>query len=123
MNDFDGLPKSTYYYRKKHPKELSFAEIAREFKVTRQCIYIFAKRNGITDLLLLRAEYDLHRQKVKEQRKKARAKYAPCYVEYEVIASEPCEKDYIRPERQTRKNKRQNIIRLVHEEQNGVEIV
>ena len=113
MNDFGGLPKSTYYYRKKHPKELSLAEIAREFKVTRQCIYIFAKRNGITDIHLLRAEYELHWQKTRGRR---RQKQIPCYAEYEIISSEPCEKDYIRPEKQTRKNKRQNLIRLLQEE-------
>jgi Zn-dependent peptidase ImmA (M78 family) len=116
MNDFDGLPKSTYYYRKKHPPKLSFAVIAREYGVTRQCIYIFAKRNGITDPRLLRTEYWLHQQEIRKQREKARAKYAPCYAEYEIIASEPCEKDYIRPEKQSRKNKRQNIIRLLQEE-------
>jgi predicted DNA-binding protein YlxM (UPF0122 family) len=113
MNDFDGLPKSTYYYRKKPPPKLSFAVIAREFEVTRQCIYDFAKRYGITDLCLLRAKYWLHRQRTKTR---LREKYSPCYAEYEIIALEPCEKDYIRPEKQSQKDKRQNIIRLLQEE-------
>jgi hypothetical protein len=115
MNDFDGLPKSTYYYRKKHPPKPSLAEIARDFKVTRQCIYNFAKRYNITDLTLLRVQYWLHREKAKDRR---REKYAPCYAEYEVISSEPCEKGYTRPERQSRKNKRKNLIRLLPEEKN-----
>jgi predicted DNA-binding protein YlxM (UPF0122 family) len=114
MKDFDGLPKSTYYYRKKHPKELSFAEIAREFGVTRQCIYDFAKRYGIADVGLLRAKYWLHREKAKDR---IREKYAPCYAEYEIISSEPCRKDYIRPEKQSRRDKGQNLIRLIQEEQ------
>jgi Zn-dependent peptidase ImmA (M78 family) len=112
MNNFDGLPKSTYYYRKKHPKKTSFADIAKEFGVTRQCIYIFAKRNGISDMDNLRAEYALHQQKVREQHKKAWAKYKPFYVDYEVIASEPCENGYVRPEKQSNKDKHRNIIRL-----------
>jgi hypothetical protein len=112
MNEFGGLPKSTYYYRKKHPKRASFAGIAKEFGVTRQCIYIFAKRNGISDMDSLKAQYALHWQKVREQRKRARAKYAPCYVDYEIIASEPCGDGYVRPEKQSNKDKHRNIIRL-----------
>jgi transposase-like protein len=113
MKDFNGLPKSTYYYRRTHPKKISFAEIAREFGVTRQCIYDFAKRYDITDPGLLRAKYWLHRERAKDR---AREKYAPCYAEYEIIASEPCGKDYIRPEKQSRKNKRENLIRLIQKE-------
>jgi predicted DNA-binding protein YlxM (UPF0122 family) len=111
MNDFEGLSKSTYYYRKKHPPKLSFAEIAREYGVTRQCIYIFARRNGITDPRLLQAEYRLYRERAKARR---REKYGARYIEaeYEIISVEPCDKGYIRPEKQSRKDKRNNLIRL-----------
>jgi DNA-binding MurR/RpiR family transcriptional regulator len=112
MNDFDGLPKSTYYYRKKHTKKETFASIARLCGVTRQSVYIFARRNGIEDMQMLKEAYLAHWQEAKAKRK---ARYSPSYGEFEIISSEPCEKGHIRQERQTGRDRRRNIIRIVQE--------
>ena len=112
MNDFGGMPKSTYYYRKKHPKKLTLAEIAKKYGVTRQCIYSFSKRRGIKDLTVLENEYRLNREKRKESVKR---RFAKIYADFEILESESCSKGFIRLEKQSRKDKRNNLIRLVKE--------
>jgi predicted DNA-binding protein (UPF0251 family) len=43
----DGQPRSTWYYRKRHPQALTFTEAARFLGITRQAVHRTAKRIGV----------------------------------------------------------------------------
>ena len=43
----DGLPRSTYFYRKSHPKRLTFTEAAKQLSITRQSVHRTARKIGV----------------------------------------------------------------------------
>ena len=84
MKDFNGLAKSTYYYRKKHPQNTSYANIARKFGVSRQCLCAYARKHGITDCNELEAAYATHRQKKAARKKNP---FNLLYAEFEILST------------------------------------